>query len=235
MLLAGPFTGRLLGDMGAEIIKVEPPGQPDPLRDWGHARYEGRSLWWPVQSRNKKCVTLNLREERGQELLLELVEQSDVLVENFRPGTLERWNLGPERLWEVEPRARDRARLRLRPDRAVRAARRLRLGVGGDGRDPLHQRLPGRAAAAHPHLARRLARRHVRGAGHPRRALPARRARRRPRPGRRRLADGGLLRAAREHGARVRPARDRPRPRRDGAEGRRARRTSSSRATGRGW
>jgi formyl-CoA transferase len=103
MLLAGPFTGRLLGDMGAEIIKVEPPGQPDPLRDWGHARYEGRSLWWPVQSRNKKCVTLNLREERGQELLLSLAEQSDVLVENFRPGTLERWNLAPERLWEANP------------------------------------------------------------------------------------------------------------------------------------
>jgi formyl-CoA transferase len=103
MLLAGPFTGRLLGDMGAEIIKVEPPGQPDPLREWGHARYEGRSLWWPVQSRNKKCVTLNLREERGQELLLALVGQSDVLVENFRPGTLERWNLSPDRLWEANP------------------------------------------------------------------------------------------------------------------------------------
>ena len=69
MLLAGPFAGRLLGDMGAEVIKLEPPGQPDPLREWGKARYEGRSLWWPVQSRNKKCVTLNLREERGQELL----------------------------------------------------------------------------------------------------------------------------------------------------------------------
>jgi formyl-CoA transferase len=104
MLLAGPFTGRLLGDMGAEIIKVEPPGQPDPLRDWGHARYEGRSLWWPVQSRNKKCVTLNLREQRGQELMLELAKQSDVLVENFRPGTLEKWNLAPEQLWEVNPR-----------------------------------------------------------------------------------------------------------------------------------
>lgn len=104
MLLAGPFTGRLLGDMGAEIIKVEPPGQPDPLRDWGHARYHGRSLWWPVQSRNKKCVTLNLRETRGQELLLELVKQSDVLVENFRPGTLERWNLGPDLLWEANPK-----------------------------------------------------------------------------------------------------------------------------------
>ena len=104
MLLAGPFTGRLLGDMGAEVIKVEPPGQPDPLREWGKARYQGRSLWWPVQSRNKKCITLNLREAKGQELLLELARRSDVLVENFRPGTLERWNLGPEQLWEANPK-----------------------------------------------------------------------------------------------------------------------------------
>jgi formyl-CoA transferase len=104
MLLAGPFTGRLLGDMGAEVIKVEPPGKPDPLREWGKARYKGRSLWWPVQSRNKKCVTLNLRTEKGQELLLDLARQSDVLVENFRPGTLEKWNLGWERLSEVNPR-----------------------------------------------------------------------------------------------------------------------------------
>ena len=102
-LLAGPFTGRLLGDMGAEIIKVEAPGQPDPIRDWGKARYKGRSLWWPVQSRNKKCVTLNLRHERGQGLLLRLVEHADVVVENFRPGTLERWNLGYDRLSEVNP------------------------------------------------------------------------------------------------------------------------------------
>ncbi len=102
-LLAGPFAGRLLGDMGAEIIKVEAPGQPDPIRDWGKARYEGRSLWWPVQSRNKKCVTLNLREERGQELLLRLVEQADVVTENFRPGTLERWNIGYEQMSAVNP------------------------------------------------------------------------------------------------------------------------------------
>ena len=103
-LLAGPFTGRLLGDMGAEIIKVEAPGQPDPIREWGKARYEGRSVWWPVQSRNKKCVTLNLRTEKGQELLLELVKRSDVLTENFRPGTLERWNLGWDRLSEANPK-----------------------------------------------------------------------------------------------------------------------------------
>ena len=104
MLLAGPFTGRLLGDMGAEIIKIEPPGQPDPLREWGKARYRDRSLWWPVQSRNKKCCTLDLRTEKGQILLLRLAGESDVLVENFRPGTLEKWNVGPDRLWEANPR-----------------------------------------------------------------------------------------------------------------------------------
>jgi formyl-CoA transferase len=104
MLLAGPFAGRLLGDMGAEVVKIEPPGQPDPLREWGKARYEGRSLWWPVQSRNKKCCTLNLRLERGQQLLLDLVRQADVLIENFRPGTLERWNVGPDVLLETNPR-----------------------------------------------------------------------------------------------------------------------------------
>ena len=100
-LLAGPFAGRLLGDMGAEVIKVESPGKPDPLRDWGNARYEGRPLWWPVQSRNKKCITLDLRVPKGQELLLELARVADVVSENFRPGTLERWNLGYDRLSAV--------------------------------------------------------------------------------------------------------------------------------------
>ena len=103
MLLAGPFTGRLLGDMGAEIIKIEAPGKPDPIRDWGKARYKGRSLWWPVQSRNKKCITLNLRVQRGQELLLQLIEKADVVTENFRPGTLEKWNLGYDRMSEINP------------------------------------------------------------------------------------------------------------------------------------
>jgi formyl-CoA transferase len=102
-LLAGPFAGRLLGDMGAEVIKVEAPGKPDPLREWGQARYEGRTLMWPVQARNKKCVTLDLRTSRGQELLLELVRLADVLTENFRPGTLERWGLGYDTLSEVNP------------------------------------------------------------------------------------------------------------------------------------
>jgi formyl-CoA transferase len=103
MLLAGPHTGHLLADMGAEIIKVEAPDRPDPLRDWGLGEYHGRHLLWPVQSRNKKCITLNLRDPRGQEILLRLVEKSDAVVENFRPGTLERWNLGYERMSEVNP------------------------------------------------------------------------------------------------------------------------------------
>jgi crotonobetainyl-CoA:carnitine CoA-transferase CaiB-like acyl-CoA transferase len=103
ILLAGPFVGRVLGDFGAEIIKVEAPDRGDPLRDWGNGHIDGRGLWWPVQSRNKKLVTLNLREQRGQELLLRLAAECDVLVENFRPGTLERWNLSPEQLWEVNP------------------------------------------------------------------------------------------------------------------------------------
>jgi formyl-CoA transferase len=102
-LLAGPFSGRLLGDLGAEVVKVEPPGQPDPMRNWGQEQYKGRSLSWPVLSRNKKCITLNLRKEEGQKLLLRLVEVSDVVIENFRPGTLEKWNLGYDRLRGMNP------------------------------------------------------------------------------------------------------------------------------------
>ena len=101
VLIAGPFTGRLLADAGAEVIKVEEPAHGDPLREWGQLRHEGRPLWWPVQSRNKKLVTLDLRHDRGRDLLLRLAERSDVLLENFRPGTLERWGLGPDDLWRV--------------------------------------------------------------------------------------------------------------------------------------
>jgi formyl-CoA transferase len=100
-LIAGPFGGRILGDMGAEVIKVEPPGKPDPMREWGHGQFRGHSLWWPVQSRNKKLITLDLR--KGQNLFLRLVERSDVVIENFRPGTLERWDLGYERLRAANP------------------------------------------------------------------------------------------------------------------------------------
>jgi len=102
-LLAGPFCGQLLGDFGAEVIKVEPPGKGDPMREWGRHRKEGRTLWWPIIARNKKSVTLNLREEEGQELAKRLIETADVLVENFRPGTMERWGLGYEQLIGSNP------------------------------------------------------------------------------------------------------------------------------------
>ena len=104
MLLAGPFAARLLADLGAEVIKVEAPGGGDPLRVWGHGLYNGRSLWWPVQSRNKKLVTLDLRSERGREIVFALVKRSDVVIENFRPGILERWGLGFDRLREANPK-----------------------------------------------------------------------------------------------------------------------------------
>ncbi|MCH9667848.1 MAG: CoA transferase [Actinomycetia bacterium] len=93
-LISGPFAGRLLGDMGAEVIKIEPPGSPDPLRTWGQAELDGHRFFWTVHARNKKSVTLNLREAKGRDVFLDLVERSDVIVENFRPGTLEKWGLG---------------------------------------------------------------------------------------------------------------------------------------------
>ncbi|CAN5542484.1 CoA transferase [soil metagenome] len=102
-LLAGPFCGQLLADFGAEVIKIEPPGKGDPMRVWGRHRKEGRTLWWPIIARNKKSVTLNLREDEGQELARSLIAESDVLVENFRPGTLEKWGLGYEKLKSLNP------------------------------------------------------------------------------------------------------------------------------------
>lgn len=102
-LLAGPFCGQLLGDFGAEVIKVEDPGSGDPMRQWGREKPYGKSLWWPVVARNKKSVTANLRTSEGQDLVRRLIAQADVLIENFRPGTLERWGLAPESLWEINP------------------------------------------------------------------------------------------------------------------------------------
>lgn len=100
-LIAGPFAGRLLADFGAEVIKIESPSRPDPFRDWGQGRVDGHALWWPVQSRNKKLITLDLA--RGRDVFLKLVERSDVVLENLRPGTLERWNLGEKDLLAVNP------------------------------------------------------------------------------------------------------------------------------------
>ena len=102
-LIAGPFAGRLLADFGAEVIKVEDPRHPDPLREWGQARLGGNTLWWSVQSRGKRLITLDLRSDKGRQLLRRLLPAADVLIENFRPGTLENWGLAPEELWSVNP------------------------------------------------------------------------------------------------------------------------------------
>ncbi len=102
-LLAGPFAASRLADFGAEVIKVEPPGKGDPLRVWGHHRFRDQGLWWPVMGRNKKSVTANLRDPRGQQLVRRLVADADALIENFKPGTLESWGLGPEVLHAVNP------------------------------------------------------------------------------------------------------------------------------------
>jgi crotonobetainyl-CoA:carnitine CoA-transferase CaiB-like acyl-CoA transferase len=104
-LLAGPYVGTLLGDFGAEVVKVEAPPGGDPMRDWGRLRHNEHSLWWSVLARNKRSVTLNLRTERGQALAAELAAGADVIVENFRPGTMEKWGLGPADVHERNPRA----------------------------------------------------------------------------------------------------------------------------------
>ena len=103
-LLAGPFCGQLLGDMGAEVIKVEPPGQGDPLRVWGRQKQGDPSLWWPVVGRNKKAITLDMRQEEGQNVLKELVTKADFLLENFRPGTMEKWGCGYPELARLNPK-----------------------------------------------------------------------------------------------------------------------------------
>ena len=103
-LLAGPFAAQLLGDFGAEVIKVEPPNVGDPMRAWGRHKPQGKSLWFPVIARNKKSVTLDLRRQEGQAIARDLIAGADVLVENFRPGTLEKWGLGPDELHAVNPK-----------------------------------------------------------------------------------------------------------------------------------
>jgi crotonobetainyl-CoA:carnitine CoA-transferase CaiB-like acyl-CoA transferase len=105
-LIAGPFCGQLLGDMGAEVIKVEPPsvdgkGGGDPMRNWGRG---DDKLWWEVVARNKKAVSANLRLPEGQELVRKLATHADILIENFKPGTIEKWGLGPDVLHAINPR-----------------------------------------------------------------------------------------------------------------------------------
>lgn len=103
-LLAGPFCGQLLGDMGAEVIKLEPPGAGDPMRQWGQVRPDGVSAWFAVVGRNKRCATLDLRTSEGQTLFKRLAAGADIVVENFRPGALEKWGLSWETLHALNPR-----------------------------------------------------------------------------------------------------------------------------------
>jgi formyl-CoA transferase len=101
-LIAGPFAGKTLADFGADVIKIEPPGVGDPLRKWRLLR-DGTSVWWEAQSRNKRSVCLDLRSQEGQDVVRELAREADVLIENFRPGTLEGWGLGWDVLHELNP------------------------------------------------------------------------------------------------------------------------------------
>ncbi|HEX2558884.1 CaiB/BaiF CoA-transferase family protein [Phenylobacterium sp.] len=103
-LIAGPFCGQILGDFGAEVIKLEDPGSGDPMRQWGRSLPKGLSPWWPVIGRNKKSVTVDLRKPEGQALARTLIGKADVVVENFRPGTFEKWGLSYESLAAENPR-----------------------------------------------------------------------------------------------------------------------------------
>ena len=102
-LIAGPFCAKMLGEFGAEVIKIEAPKTGDPLRNWRMLQ-DGTSVWWQVQSRNKRSLALDLRSSEGQDIVRRLVAEADVLIENFRPGTLEGWGLGWEALAALNPK-----------------------------------------------------------------------------------------------------------------------------------
>jgi formyl-CoA transferase len=102
-LIAGPFAAKTLADFGADVVKIEPPGAGDPLRNWRLLK-NGTSVWWQVQSRNKRSVALDLRQPQGQEIVRKLAREADVLIENFRPGALEGWGLDPQQLAQANPR-----------------------------------------------------------------------------------------------------------------------------------
>jgi len=103
-LIAGPFCGQILGDFGADVIKIEDPKTGDPMRQWGRSLPKGLSPWWPVIGRNKRSIGLDLRTAEGREIARKLIDQADVLIENFRPGTLEKWGMGYETLAAANPR-----------------------------------------------------------------------------------------------------------------------------------
>jgi formyl-CoA transferase len=100
-LIAGPFCGQLLGDMGADVVKIEPPGAGDPMRQWGNGEHK---VWWEVIARNKRSVSINLRLPQGQEIARRLLADADIMIENFKPGTMEKWGLDPAALHAINPR-----------------------------------------------------------------------------------------------------------------------------------
>jgi len=102
-LIAGPFCGKTLGEFGADVVKIEAPGSGDPLRNWRLLDKGGTSVWWQVQSRNKRSIALDLRQAEGQDIARQLIAGADVLIENFRPGTLEAWGMGWDVLSELNP------------------------------------------------------------------------------------------------------------------------------------
>ena len=127
-LVAGPFCAKTLADFGAEVIKIEPPGGGDPLRTWRRMR-NGTSLWWQVQSRGKKSVSVDLRQAAGQEIVRALARRSDIVIENFRAGGLEKWNLGWDALSKDNPKL-------------------IMVRVSGYGQDGPYSHRPGFAAIA---------------------------------------------------------------------------------------
>ncbi|MBQ0961924.1 CoA transferase [Ideonella sp. 4Y11] len=127
-LIAGPFAGKTLGDFGADVIKIEPPGTGDPLRQW-RLLHNGTSVWWQVQSRNKRSVVLDLRSDEGRSEVRRLIDEADVLIENFKPGTLEKWGLGYDTLAASNPGL-------------------IMLRISGYGQDGPYRDLPGFAVVA---------------------------------------------------------------------------------------
>ncbi len=130
-LIAGPFCGQLLGDMGAEVVKIEAPGCGDPMRSWGQG---DQPTWWRVIARNKYSVAADLKSAEGQDLVRRLSAKADILIENFRPGTLEKWQLDPEDLAKRQSAPDRHPGFRVRPDRTLCRACGFRRNCRGDGR-----------------------------------------------------------------------------------------------------
>lgn len=158
-LIAGPFASRICAEFGAEVIKIESPDGGDPLRKW-RKLYEGTSLWWFVQARNKKSLTLNLKHAEGQAILKRLLGDADILIENFRPGVLEKLGLGWDVLHALNPRL-VMVRLSGFGQTGPQGPAGLRRGRRVDGRTALHYRLRGPPAGSHRDFHRRLDRRPV--------------------------------------------------------------------------